>query len=136
MQNLVDTLQQVMGRLTALVDLTLLSDAAGFAVAAGGVTTLPGGRLVNLADANLTEARLLVDGTTTGGTIAVELMNVGTGAVIASVNIGSGLVAGAWAPVHAPQNSDTTLTARVQGDGSASQTLYLVAVQFRTSFTL
>lgn len=131
-----DLLRQYMGRLTPIVDITLLSETNGLPVAAGGDTLIPGVRLLNLADANLSQARLVVDGTTTGGTIVVDVFDPTANTVVASVTMGAGAVAGGWTVVAAQHNRDTTLQLRVHGDGTHTQTLFLVAIQFRTSAPL
>lgn len=138
LQAVLDVLRQAMGRLTPLLDLPLLIDHAGYTVAAGGLLTINGTyRTLNLADAGITQARLVVDGTTAaGGPITVDVYDATANVVLCSTTVTTtGGVVGAWTLVK-PRNTDHTFSFRVHGDGTNAQTLFAATLQLRTASPL
>lgn len=135
MESLIPTLRAILGRLTSLVELALLSVPAGYAVAAGATTSLPGTkRLLNTADANLNQARLLVEGMTAAGTVTAQLYDLTASAVLASVTLTNvnQLHDSGWVVVGL-FNSDHQIEARIVGDSVNAQTIYGVSAHFRTT---
>lgn len=137
-QLLLDRLRDVLGRLTALLDVTLLLDPAGYVVTAGGLVTVPGTtRTFNLADAGITQARLVVDGSTAAaGPVTVDVFDTTTNTVLCSTTITTtGGVVGAWTLVK-PGNTDHAFALRVHGDGTNAQTLRSASLQLRSASPL
>lgn len=134
--SLLDILRSALGRVTSLVDLTLLTVPAGHGVAAGATVSVAGTRrVINTADAAIDQARLIVHGVTAAGAaITIEVYDVTAAAVLCTttVTVALGTNVGAWTAL-APFNSDHTIELRVVGNGVNAQTLYSAELQLRTT---
>jgi hypothetical protein len=134
-------LRKALGKVTSLLDLTLLFSNVGVNVPLSATFTDIEGthHSVNTADAGLDYARLIVKGNTAAGGAAITIQLYDATAAIVlctvTVNVTNQLNTGAWTRIK-PWNADHTIQLRVIGDNAKAQTLYNAHAQFNTlSFT-
>lgn len=139
MRRVMDSLQRVVGRASALVNVTLLRETAGHTVsnaASGAGTAITATRtMVNLADAGVDNVRVVVRGKNSGaGTVTVQVYDVTNSVALASVDVvdgTEGTFAGDWTSI-APLGTDDEIEVRVIGDDAFDPVLYAVQLQGRT----
>lgn len=139
LRRVIDVLQALFGKVTALVDVALLLEVAGFTVtnaAAGAGTTLAVTRVsVNFGDAAIDNVRLTVYGNNSGaGSVTVQCYDVTGSVMLCAVTVtGSSpdLAVGDWTTIT-PTGTDRTIEVRVIGDGAVDPVFYAVHLQGRT----
>jgi hypothetical protein len=136
LDEVVERLRAVLGRLTALFSLTFLENTAGYAVAAAVSTDVNiTSTATDLDDAGVDEVRVHVYGGTAGGAgIAVVLWDATNARELCRVALPAGvaLYSGNWTAV-APVGGDATVKVRVLGDNVNAQTLHRVRLEGRTT---
>lgn len=132
-----DELQRTLGRISAHVTIPLLSSYAGQAVtlASGIATAAAMASSVDFADAGLNLGRVVVYGTAPANDLTVQVYNLTTGQVMASVLMpgGSpvGIFTGTWTG-FTPKGADENLQVRLVGTGAQTVTLNTVHYQLAT----
>lgn len=135
----IDRLAGVLGMVTALVDVPLLAEQAGYVVtnAAGGAgTALAFTRaLVDFADAGVDQVRVVVRGrNSVAGSVTVLVYDVTNNVELARVTVTGAAdvtVAGAWTTLKAT-GIDHEVEVRVIGNGADDPVLLRVSLQGRT----
>lgn len=138
LRNVIDTLRSVLGKLTALADVAMLMEAAGYVTAAAGAspgTSIPVTRAaIDFADAAADQVRLVAYAKNSGaGTVTLALYDTTNGVTLATVGVtgvAAGEAIGAWTTIT-PTGSDQVCELRVVGAGE-TPTLYAVHAQLRT----
>jgi hypothetical protein len=134
-RQLADVLQRSSGKLTPILDTTLLH-STGLIVGAGATTTIEGTYTsLDFLDANIDTVRLLVRGkTAAAGPITLQLYDVTNSVVLATATVTTvnGTNVGAWTSVAA-KAGERELAIRVVGDGVNAQTIYAIHAQLLTT---
>jgi len=139
LRRVVDVLQALFGKVSALVDVALLLEVAGHTVtdaAAGAGTAVAVTRtIVNFGDAGIDSVRVVVYGNNSGaGSVTVQVYDVSGSAALCTVTV-TGVTpttyAGSWATII-PTGTDRECEVRVIGDGAVDPVLYTVHLQGRT----
>jgi hypothetical protein len=134
-RQLADVMKASTGKVTPILDVTMLHSVAGLVVAAGATVTVEGTHdSLDFLDANIDSARIIVRGkTAAAGPITLQLYDVTNNVVLATVTVTTATATqvGAWTSV-ARVAGERVIALRVVGDSANAQTLYSVHAQFYT----
>ena len=138
LRGVLDAVEATLGKVTALVDVPLVQEAAGYVTAgAGGSpgTSVPVTRVaVDVADAGVDSVRLVGYGKNSGaGSVTLALYDVTNSVTLCTATVtgvGAASFSGAWTTVR-PTGSDQVVELRVVGAGE-TPTLYTLHLQGRT----
>ena len=134
-RQIADVLKATAGKITPILDTTLLH-STGLIVGAGGTTTIEGTHTsLDFLDANLDTVRLLVRGkTAAAGPITIQLFDLTNNVVLATATVTTSLATqvGAWTSVTA-KPGERELAIKVVGDSANAQTLYAIHMQAYTA---
>lgn len=138
LQRILDTLSRVLGKISALVDITLLNIVTGYPVtnaAADPGTALATRTELDFLDAGIDSVRMIVRGqNSTAGSVTVQVYNTTQSLVMASCTLTGVAMQTAksdWL-VFTPVGGDEAVEVRVLGDGAMDPTLFNVHLQGRT----
>lgn len=134
-----DALRMLLGKLTSLTDLCLLSEDAGKlfsnAPAAPGAVHQHGAVWVDFADAGIDQVRVCVRGNAgAAGTVQVTVHDRTNNVELARVALSGAAdstVAGAWTRIT-PTGEEQEIELRVIGDGALDPVLFRGSLQCRT----
>lgn len=134
-RQLADVLTATSGKVTPILDSTLLHSVAGLAVVAGATVVVEGTHTsFDFLDAHIDTVRLIVRGkTAAAGPITLQLWDVTNSAILATVTVTTvtGTNVGTWTSVKAVAG-ERVVALRVVGDTANAQTLYSVHMQAYT----
>ena len=135
LRQLADVLTATSGKVTPILDSTLLFSNAGLVVAAGATVIVEGTYTsLDFLDARIDTVRLIVRGkTAAAGPITLQLWDVTNSVILATVTVTTTLATnvGTWTSVKAVAG-ERQLAIRVVGESVNAQTLYSVHAQFYT----
>lgn len=135
LRQVADVVRTTAGKLTPILDVTMLHSNAGLVVAAGATVTVEGTHTsLDFLDAHIDTVRLIVRGkTAAAGPITLQLYDVTNATVLATVTITTvnGTNVGSWTAVG-DKAGERELALRVVGDTVNAQTLYSVHAQYYT----
>lgn len=135
-RQLADIVKRTAGKLTPIMDVSMLHSNAGLVVAAGATVTVEGTHTsLDFLDANLDTVRLVVRGkTAAAGPITLQLYDLTNSVVLATVTVTTTLATqvGAWTNIS-PVAGERELAIKVVGDSANAQTLYSARAQFNTT---
>lgn len=134
---LVEILRRFFGKVVSLGESTLLSSHAGVALTAAsspGTALIESKTSIDLADAGIDQARLVGYGSSTVASQVLRLNDTTGSRTICSVTMptSAGRFIGDWTSIPLSPG-DRAIEVAVVGNGVATQTLYRVAVQWRTA---
>lgn len=139
LRRVIDVLQALFGKVSALVDVALLLEMTGYTVTnaanSPGTALAPTRITVNPGDAGIDNLRLMVYGNNSGpGSVTVQCYDVTGSVALCNVTVTGttpALFTGAWTTIT-PTGDDRTYEVRVIGDGAVDPVLYAVHLQGRT----
>jgi hypothetical protein len=139
LRGVVGELERTVGKTTALADILLLADFAGYTIV--DAATTPGTAItasrthVDFSDAGADQCRLVARGHAgAAGSVVVLVYDVTNSKELCRVTLTDGVattMAGAWTNLT-PSGSDHEVELRVIGNGTLDPTLYRVSLQLRT----
>ncbi len=138
LREVLDLLREVIGRVTALVDVLLVFDLTGGAytgAAAPGTTVDAAGVTLDFDDAKLDTFRIIGAGSSSAGSCFVTAHDTADDRELcrAALPTSDGLFAGEWTLLPRALRGERSIELRVIGNGVADQLLYNVHLQARTT---
>lgn len=139
LRRIMDVLHALFGKVTAVVDVALLLEMAGYTVtnaaAAPGTALTPTRTVIDFGDAGIDSVRLIVRAeNSTAGSVTVAVYDVTASATLCSLTV-TGTTpttyTGSWTALT-PSGSDSEIEVRVTGNGAMDPILYTVHLQGRT----
>lgn len=138
LRTVLDVLRGCLGRLVSLADLPLFAEHGGYtlvAAAAPGTTVMGSQAVVDLVDAGVDQVRVVAYGANSSGSATLQVYDTAAAQALCTVtltSVSNAFAFGAWTKIT-PAAGDRQLELRVVGDGAATQTLYRVDLQLRTT---